>query len=139
MPSGGWQQRYQRGQWNLQRSRSPRRASDVFSCEASIGHLYDWAMGVISAPRLRRHMRNICNDAVKDGRSPDMVASLLEKIGSRNGHGDLMNSLPLLGFDFRHLVSHADVHFFKDFVEPHKLLKFHLSDAPRPLCATHWC
>ena len=41
-----------------------------------------------------------------------------------------MNSLPLLGFDFGHLVSHADGNFFKHFVEPHKLLKFHLLDAP---------
>ena len=78
------------------------------SCESSIGHLYDWAMGVISAPRLRRHMRNTCNDAVKHGRSPDMVASLLEKIGLKTGHGDLMNSLPALGFDFRDLSSHAE-------------------------------
>ena len=41
-----------------------------------------------------------------------------------------MNSLPLLGFDFRHLVSHADGNLFKYFVEPHKLLMFHFLDAP---------
>ena len=65
-------------------------------------------MGVISAPRLRRHMRSICNDAVKDGRSPDMFASVLEKMGLKTGHGDVMNSLPILGFDFSNLLSHAD-------------------------------
>ena len=61
------------GQAVVERSRSPFRTI----CKAVIGHLKDWAEGIISAVRIWRHFNHLVND----GPVHPAIARL-EKIGS---------------------------------------------------------
>ena len=82
MLRGGWKQREAAALTRRERSRSRRRRVAVHgrSAQAS-GILLDWAMGRISAPAVRRTMRNAVRDAADLGNSVHDMVLRLSKLG----------------------------------------------------------
>ena len=131
---GGWRQRiaHEAARAARERSRSHERRRALPS-QALSGLLMDWDLGILSAVRLRKHLRNVVADADTLGNDCHDTVRKFSRVGSqvqgaKNCHREIMKLV--CAEKFEHILSATGDPAIHWIIAPHKMFNFLWSTFP---------